>query len=134
MNLAALKVIVFDFDNTLKLHEANKTYRDLYETNLRASLKKLSKKYKLAIASNSIFPIVKDELIKMEILEYFTKIIVNPEISKTKMLKELLQFFQVETNEILFYDDDADNIDEAKNLKINTICVSKRQGINFYFL
>lgn len=126
-----MELIIFDFDNCLKLHSANNNYRQEYEELLKIKLKEYSKKYILAIASQSIHQFTKQELINMEILQYFTKIIVNQDVSKTRMLTDLLQFFNKSALKTIFLDDDADNINEAKALDINTICVPCLRGINW---
>ncbi|MBQ9013757.1 MAG: HAD-IA family hydrolase [Bacilli bacterium] len=95
---------------------------------------KLKDKYplvKLVIASNHVSYI--NELLKKEYKNVFDDIIISSDINKYKPDKEfymeLINRCDVKNNEILFLDDNNDNIGSASILGINTILVKRNDDV-----
>lgn len=123
------KLIVFDFDDTLILHNAFPRYRKEYEKTLTVNIQQLFEMGKiLVIASNSIMPeTLRTTLEELNILHLFTKLLIGR--NKESMLKELMKDFSVAPQEVVFIDDQMHNIDIGRRLGIKSINVSRIQGI-----
>ncbi len=129
---------VFDLDYTLHLH--NFQTQD-YNEKLIELLNVLKKHNKiLCIATHNKNP--ESYLKQIHIENFFDEIIseqknvccwlnsIKDFTSKKIMLTEIINKYNCNTNEIIFFDDSIHNINEVKSLGINSILVSDKIGIN----
>jgi HAD superfamily phosphatase (TIGR01681 family) len=132
------KVFVFDLDYTLHLHE----YHTSIYTHQIITLLSLLKKHNkiLCIATHNKNPQI--YLQQINIQNYFDEIIyeqknvsawmnsIKDYTSKKVMLTEIMNKFNCNQNEIVFFDDSEHNINEVNSLGIQSITVSYKTGIN----
>ena len=107
----------------------------LYEVKDKEVFKKIKKEYndiKVIIATNHI-SYVKDFIYQNFDKSYIDDIIISAEIHKVKpnadFYKTILDKYKLTPNELLFVDDNQENIDGANKLKINTLKVEKRSKV-----
>ena len=114
--------------NTTTINIINKLY-EIKDTSL---LEKLRNKYpniKLVLATNHL-SMINDYINKNFI---FDNIFISADIHKIKPNKdfyyEIIDKMKCNPNEILFLDDNKENIEGAKNCELNTILVDKNMNI-----
>ncbi len=107
----------------------------LYEVKDKEIFKKIKKEYndiKVIIATNHV-SYVKDFIYQNLDKSYIDDIIISAEIHKVKpnadFYKTILDKYKLTPNELLFVDDNQENIDGANKLKINTLKVEKRSKV-----
>lgn len=102
------------------------------QENLFKNIKIKFPKVKIIIATNHV-SYVKDFINKNFDIEYLDDIIISAEINEIKPDKEFYEYildkFSLLPNELLFLDDNTDNVEGAKKLGINTIKVNKDMDI-----
>lgn len=107
----------------------------LYEVKDKEIFKKIKEKYndiKIIVATNHV-SYVKDFIYQNLDKKYIDDIIISAEIHKVKpnadFYNTILDKYQLTPNELLFADDNQENIDGANKLKINTLKVEKRSKV-----
>ena len=107
----------------------------LYEVKDKEILKKIKEQYndiKIIITTNHA-SYVKDFIYKNLDKKHIDDIIISAEIHKVKpnanFYKTILDKYQLAPNELLFVDDNQENIDGANKLKINTLKVEKHSKV-----
>ena len=107
----------------------------LYEVKDKEVFKKIKEKYhdiKIIVATNHV-SYVKDFIYKNLDKSYIDDIIISAEIHKVKpnadFYNTILDKYKLTPNELLFVDDNQENIDGANKLKINTLKVEKRSKV-----
>ena len=120
---------IFDFDHTLCLHRLGPARRAEYETRLRAFLGNLRQNgHKLAVTSSN--GQAREGLVNMDMDHFFHEIVADPTRAKKEMVLAVTSSFpDVTKDSVIFFDDDADNIEEVANLGITSICVSSFSGV-----
>ena len=92
--------------------------------NITETIKKLSKKYKLAVVSSNYTDVMKHALKEAGILNSFKLIIgAEHEEHKTKKIKLCLKRFNIKPSEAIFVTDTVGDIKEAKKVKLKTMAV-----------
>ncbi len=101
----------------------------LYIVKDREIFKKLKEKYndiKIIIATNHL-SYVRDFIYKYFDVDYLDDLIISSEIHKIKPNADFYEYvlnkFNISSSELLFLDDNIDNVNGAKKLGINTIKV-----------
>ena len=106
----------------------NKLY-EVKDRNLLDNVKKTFPNIKIVIATNHV-SFIRDFIEKEFIVD---DIIISSEINMIKpdscFYNYLLDKYKIEASELLFLDDNGDNIDGAKNIGINTIKVDKNMSL-----
>lgn len=116
-----MKVIIFDLDFTL-IDEEFKPFPEV-----KSIIEKLSKKYKLAIASyNSKAKYI---LERNDLLKYFDIIVSFIHFTKSIHFSTIRKHFNIDYSEISFFDDDNKNIELAKSLGISSYLVNYQTGV-----
>jgi len=93
--------------------------------NIPQTIKKLSKKYKLAVVSSNYTIIMKHALKKAGILKNFHLIVgAEHEEHKTKNIKLCLKRFKIKPSQAVFVTDTVGDIKEAKKAKLKTMAVT----------
>ena len=141
MNMDNYKVYVFDLDDTLYLHNADSVYKNEYHKRVKVFLEELKNQDKiLCIATHNRTP--NHYLERLEIKELFDEIIyehknvhpwyncITEYTSKKDMLNNIIEKFDCNTDEIIFFDDNNYNIKEIQTLGIRSIKVSAKDGVN----
>mgnify|MGYP001050793401 CR=1 FL=1 len=137
-------IYVFDLDNTLYLHKADKTYTCEYHKKVKDFLVDLkNNNKKLYIATHNLNPIIYLNLINIQ-SSLFDGIIketkyVNPIMnsiseytSKKDMVLEILNNnIDLTTDDVIFFDDHYFNIKEVESINVKSIHVDQNKGINF---
>lgn len=107
----------------------------LYYVKDKDIFKKIKDKYnnvKIIIATNHV-SYVKDFIINNFNSSYLDDIIISSEIHLTKpnydFYKYILDKYNINSNNVLFLDDNKDNIESAGEMGINTILVNKNMNI-----
>ncbi len=105
----------------------NKIY-DIKDINLFSKLKNKYPNTKIIIATNHI-TYIKDYIINNLDIKNIDDIIISSEINRIKPNKNFYEYlvnnYNLKSSEILFLDDNSDNVDGAKKVGINTILVKK---------
>lgn len=103
----------------------------LYIVKDREIFKKLKEKYndiKIIIATNHL-SYVRDFIYKYFDVDHLDDLIISSEIHKIKPNADFYEYvlnkFNISSSELLFLDDNIDNVNGAKKLGINTIKVEK---------
>lgn len=108
----------------------NKLYT-LKNENILKKLKQEKPNIKLIVATNHLSYVKK--YIEKNFNDYLDDIIISASIHKIKPNKDFYQYildkFQIKPNELLFLDDNKDNILKASELGINTIIVSENTDL-----
>ena len=140
INYNNYKIFVFDLDYTLYLHEHHTSVYTEKIINLLMLLKQNEKI--LCIATHNKRPYYYLSQIKSNIDNFFDKIVfetkdVYPSVnsikdytSKKTMLNEIIDTYNCNTNEIIFFDDSNHNINEVTSLGITSLKVSNHTGID----
>ena len=141
MNMDNYKVYVFDLDDTLYLHNANALYKNEYHKRVKDFLEELKNQDKiLCIATHNRSPNYYLDL--MEIKELFDEIIyekkdvypwrnsIKDYTSKKEMINSIIEKFDCNIDEIVFFDDNNYNIQEIETLGIRSVKVSSDKGVN----
>ena len=109
----------------------NKLY-DIKDKDIFTKLKKDYPDIKLIIATNHI-SYVKDFIYNNFNTTYLDDIIISSNIHKIKPNKDFYQYildkYHLKPNELLFIDDNINNIESAKSLNINTIKIEKNNNL-----
>ncbi len=107
----------------------------IYNVKDEALFKKLKEKYKdlkLIIATNHV-SFIRNYIGETFGVDYLDDILISAEIHKIKPNKDfyihILNKFNLLPDELLFIDDNSNNIDGAKKLNINTIKVDKNTDL-----
>lgn len=107
----------------------------LYKVKDRDIFKKIKEKYpnvKIIIATNHL-SFVRNFIGESFDVDYLDDLIISAEIHKIKpnvdFYKYLLDKYKINPKELLFIDDNKENIDSAKNIGISTIKVEKGTNI-----
>ncbi len=105
----------------------NKLYK-VKDKDIFKKIKKIDSNIKIVIATNHI-SFVKEFINNNFDTMYLDDLIISAEINKIKpnldFYKYVLDKYQIEANELLFLDDNMENINKAKELGIQTIRVEK---------
>ncbi len=106
-----MKAIIFDYNGVLN------TGADIKET-----ISKLSKDYKLFIASSSSLSNIKGLLEEQNLLKHFTEILgYDSSLSKLDKFKSLIKDHSLEPNDVIFITDTSGDILQAREAKIGHI-------------
>ncbi|MBW2977357.1 HAD family hydrolase [Candidatus Woesearchaeota archaeon] len=93
--------------------------------NIPETIKKLSKKYKLAVVSSNYADVMKNDLKKAGILKNFKLIIgAEHEEHKTKKIRLCLKKLKIKPSQAVFVTDTVGDIKEAKKVKLKTMAVT----------
>lgn len=131
--LKKAKEIVCNEENIVNITKTliNKLYR-VKEKDIFKKIKKINSKVKVVIATNHI-SFVKDFINNNFDTMYLDDLIISAEINKIKpnldFYKYVLDKYKIEVNELLFLDDNMENINKAKELGIQTIKVEKNSNL-----
>ena len=105
---------------------------DIREENLLKNIKENFPEVKIVIATNHV-SYIKNFIIKNFETKYLDDIFISAIINKIKpnedFYEHILHKFNISSQELLFLDDNLENIDGAKSLDINTIKVEKNTNI-----
>ena len=106
----------------------------LYVVRDKDIFRKIKEKYqvKIIIATNQIF-FIKDYIVNNLDIENIDDIIISAKINKIKPNKDFYEYildkYNIKNNELLFIDDNIENIKAAASMNINTIKVNKDTDI-----
>ena len=107
----------------------------LYKVKDRDIFKKIKEKHpdvKIIIATNHL-SFVRNFIGESFDVDYLDDLIISAEIHKIKpnvdFYKYLLDKYKINSKELLFIDDNKENVDSAKNIGISTIKVEKDTDI-----
>ncbi len=106
----------------------------LYVVRDKDIFRKIKEKYqvKIIIATNHVF-FIKDYIINNLDIENIDDIIISVKINKVKPNKEFYEYildkYNIKNNELLFIDDNIENIKSAESININVIKVNKDTDI-----
>lgn len=107
----------------------------LYKVNDRNIFKKIKEKHpniKIIIATNHL-SFVRNFIGESFDVDYLDDLIISAEIHKIKpnvdFYKYILDKYKINSKELLFIDDNKENVDSAKNIGISTIKVEKDTDI-----
>lgn len=106
----------------------------LYVVRDKDIFRKIKEKYqvKIIIATNHVF-FIKDYIINNLDIENIDDIIISAKINKVKPNKEFYEYildkYNIKNNELLFIDDNIENIKSAESININVIKVNKDTDI-----
>lgn len=122
-------------DRNLVIDTARDIIDKLYEVkdiDLFKKIKEKNNNVKIIIATNHI-SYVKDYINKYLDIDNLDDSIISAEINRIKPNKDFYQYildkYNIEPNELLFLDDNIDNVNGAKELGINTIKVDRDTNI-----
>lgn len=122
-------------DKDLVIDTAKDIIDKLYEVKDNDLFKKIKEKnnnIKIIIATNHI-SYVKEYIDKYLDINNLDDSIISAEINRIKPNKDFYQYildkYNIEPNELLFLDDNMDNVNGAKELGINTIKVNRDTNI-----
>lgn len=109
----------------------NKLYK-VKDKDIFKKVKEINSDVKIVIATNHI-SFVKDFINNNFDTMYLDDLIISAEINKIKpnldFYKYVLDKYKIEANELLFLDDNMENINKAKELGIQTIKVEKNSNL-----
>lgn len=109
----------------------NKLYK-VKDKDIFKKIKKIDSNIKIVITTNHI-SFVKDFINNNFDTMYLDDLIISAEINKIKpnldFYKYVLDKYKIEANELLFLDDNMENINKAKELGIQTIKVEKNSNL-----
>lgn len=106
----------------------------LYVVRDKDIFRKIKEKYqvKIIIATNHVF-FIKDYIVNNLDIENIDDIIISAKINKIKPNKDFYEYildkYNIKNNELLFIDDNIENINTAASININTIKVNKDTDI-----
>lgn len=126
--IEARKIIEKDLEiiNTTKVL-INKLYK-VKDKKMLKKIKEINENVKIIIATNHL-SFVKDFIKESFNIDYLDDIIISAEIHKIKPNLDFYQYilnkYGIESKELLFLDDNINNINGAQTLGINTIKVEK---------
>ena len=106
----------------------------LYIVKDRDIFRKINEKYqvKIIIATNHVF-FIKDYIVNNLDIENIDDIIISAKINKIKPNKDFYEYildkYNIKNNELLFIDDNIENIKSAESININVIKVNKDTDI-----
>lgn len=106
----------------------------LYIVKDRDIFRKIKEKYqvKIIIATNHVF-FIKDYIVNNMDIKNIDDIIISAKINKVKPNKEFYEYildkYNIKNNELLFIDDNIENIKSAESININVIKVNKDTDI-----
>lgn len=126
--IEARKIIEKDLEviNTTKVL-INKLYK-VKDKKMFKKIKEINENVKIIIATNHL-SFVKDFIKESFNIDYLDDIIISAEIHKIKPNLDFYQYilnkYSIESKELLFLDDNINNINGAQTLGINTIKVEK---------
>lgn len=122
-------------DRNLVIDTARDIIDKLYEVkdiDLFKKIKEKNNNVKIIIATNHI-SYVKEYINKYLDIDNLDDSIISAEINRIKPNKDFYQYildkYNIEPNELLFLDDNIDNVNGAKELGINTIKVDRNTNI-----
>lgn len=125
--------IVNDETNILDITRAliNKLYK-VKDREIFKKVKEINSDVKIVIATNHV-SFVKEFINSHFDVSYLDDLIISAEINKIKpnldFYKYVLDKYKIEVNELLFLDDNMENINKAKELGIQTIKVEKNSNL-----
>ena len=126
---------IINKDNTTIENITKNIINKLYDIKDKDIFTKLKKDYpdiKLIIATNHI-SYVKDFIFNNFNTTYLDDIIISSNIHRIKSNKDFYQYildkYHLKPNELLFIDDNINNIESAKSLNINTIKIEKNNNL-----
>lgn len=106
----------------------------LYVVKDKDIFRKIKEKYtvKIIIATNHVF-FIKDYIVNNMDIKNIDDIIISATINKVKPNKDFYEYildkYKIKNNELLFIDDNIENINAAASMNINTIKVNKDTDI-----
>lgn len=106
----------------------------LYVVKNKDIFRKIKEKYtvKIIIATNHVF-FIKDYIVNNLDIKNIDDIIISATINKVKPNKDFYEYildkYNIKNNELLFIDDNIENIKAAASMNINTIKVNKDTDI-----
>lgn len=106
----------------------------LYVVRDKDIFRKIKEKYtvKIIIATNHVF-FIKDYIVNNMDIKNIDDIIISATINKVKPNKEFYEYildkYNIKNNELLFIDDNIENIKSAESININVIKVNKDTDI-----
>ena len=129
------KLVRDKIPNIIKEKGKTSVVRTLDESEYKNELgKKLYEEYNEAIEATNHLSYIKDYIKKSFNLDYLDDVIISAEVHKIKPNSDFYEYilnkYNIAPNELLFLDDNFDNVSKAKQLGINTIKVTK--GTNLF--
>lgn len=129
------KLVRDKIPNIIKEKGETPVVRTLDESEYKNELgKKLYEEYKEVIIATNHLSYIKDYIKKSFNLDYLDDVIISAEVHKIKPNSDFYEYilnkYNIAPNELLFLDDNFDNVSKAKQLGINTIKVTK--GTNLF--
>lgn len=123
----AWEMAIKELNLPLSVEEAKKIHYELMGLNKKvlAFTKKLNKSIKILLLSKNTRSQFSDVNNKLNFRKYFKYVINTWELSLPKASRETLRYimkkFKIKTGEIIYVDDQIDNLAEAKTMGIKTI-------------
>lgn len=130
-NIMDKKLFIFDFDDTIYLHNIPTYENEIYLFQMLKLFDYLKNNNKiLAIASTNQY--VEDELYSIFGLSYsnYFDIIIGERYHKKYMFPKILEHTKCLPSDTIFFDDLKKNTDQANSLGITTYHVTSKYGID----
>lgn len=131
--LKKAKEIVCNEKNIVNTTEVliNKLYK-VKDKDIFKKIKKINSKVKVVIATNHV-SFVKEFINSHFDINYLDDLIISAEINRIKPNLDFYEFildkYKINANELLFLDDNIENVNGAKKLGIQTIKVEKNNNL-----
>ena len=127
------KIIFYDFDNTLCLWQLLPVAKRQYEGFVKDRLQQQGSTGIIRVIISTSTNLTQD-IEMMGLTSYVDDAIsVKNPLDKVEGMEKVLSQRGLSPDEALYFDDDADCVEEARKRGVRSICVSKRQGIRPFF-
>lgn len=131
--LKKAKEIICNEENIVNITKTliNKLYK-VKDREIFKKIKKINSKVKIVIATNNV-SFVKEFINSHFDVSYLDDLIISAEINRIKPNLDFYEFildkYKINANELLFLDDNIENVNGAKKLGIQTIKVEKNSNL-----
>ena len=131
--LKKAKEIVCNEENIVNITKTliNKLYK-VKENEIFKKIKKINSKVKIVVATNHV-SFIRNFIDTYFDTSYLDGLIISAEINKIKPNLDFYEFildkYKINANELLFLDDNIENVNRAKKLGIQTIKVEKNNNL-----
>ena len=131
--LKKAKEIVCNEENIVNITKTliNKLYK-VKEKEIFKKIKKINSKVKIVVATNHV-SFIRNFIDTYFDTSYLDGLIISAEINKIKPNLDFYEFildkYKINANELLFLDDNIENVNRAKKLGIQTIKVEKNNNL-----
>ena len=123
-----------DKDSTI-MNITEELINKIYEVEDRDIFKKVKEKYnyvRVIVATNHV-SFIRNYIGESLDIQYLDDLVISAEVHKVKpnvdFYKHILDKYNIKADEMLFLDDNSQNIESAKELGIHTIKVSKNMNL-----